>query len=524
MKANTSKTLRLYLIRHGETEWSLSGRHTGRTDLPLTPNGEDEARELGKHLLDIPFAHVLTSPLKRALQTCELAGLDKTPETEPDLAEWDYGDYEGQRSVDILKERPDWNVYRDGCPRGEMPAQVSARTDRLIARLRKLDGNIALFAHGQIGSVLAARWIGLAVADAQHFSLGTASLSIFAFDPHHPAVPVIALWNAVSQEILNTVPSHPVGGTMTTSQRALERWENEGGEIPQFTLSQAKSIAPLTTLAAWQALVAHYPKVRELHLRKLFADDPTRGERMAIEAVGIYFDYSKHRITDETLRLLLQLAEESGLRSRIDAMFRGEKINVTEKRAVLHVALRTPKGQSIFVDGEDVVPRVHAVLGKMADFSTRVRSGEWKGHTGKPIRNVINIGIGGSDLGPVMAYEALRHYSQRDLTFRFVSNIDGTDFAEATRDLDAEETLFIVSSKTFTTLEDQCEHGPRLDPQDVETSRCHCQTFRCGLDQRRGGGQVRHRHGKYVRVLGLGRRAVLDRLGDRPLDDDRHWR
>jgi len=190
-----------------------------------------------------------------------------------------------------------------------------------------------------------------------------------------------------------------------------------------------------------------------LHLRKLFAEDPNRGERMTAEAVGIYLDYSKNRITDETVRLLLQLAEESGLRSRIDAMFRGEKINVTEKRAVLHVALRAPQGQSIIVDGENVVPQVHAVLDKMADFSNRVRSGEWKGHTGKPIRNVINVGIGGSDLGPVMAYEALRHYTQRNLTFRFVSNIDGTDFAEATRDLDAEETLFIISSKTFTTLE-----------------------------------------------------------------------
>ncbi|MEJ2477383.1 MAG: glucose-6-phosphate isomerase [Desulfobacterales bacterium] len=213
------------------------------------------------------------------------------------------------------------------------------------------------------------------------------------------------------------------------------------------------SIPQSTKLAAWQALVAHYPKVRDLHLRKLFADDPKRGERLAAEAVGIYFDYSKHRITDETLRLLLQLAEEAGLRARIDAMFRGEKINVTEKRAVLHVALRSPKGHSIVVDGEDVVPQVHAVLDKMADFSNRVRSGEWKGHTGTPIRNVINIGIGGSDLGPVMAYEALRHYSRRNLTFRFISNIDGTDFAEATRDLNAEETLFIISSKTFTTLE-----------------------------------------------------------------------
>jgi glucose-6-phosphate isomerase len=211
--------------------------------------------------------------------------------------------------------------------------------------------------------------------------------------------------------------------------------------------------AQLTSRAAWKALEAHYPKVRELHLRKLFADDATRGERMAIEAVGIYFDYSKHRVTGETLALLLQLAEESGLRARIDAMFRGDKINVTEKRAVLHIALRAPKGQSIVVDGEDVVPQVHAVLDKMSAFSNRVRSGEWKGHTGKRIRNVINVGIGGSDLGPVMAYEALRHYSQRDMTFRFVSNVDGTDFAEATRDLDAAETLFIISSKTFTTLE-----------------------------------------------------------------------
>jgi glucose-6-phosphate isomerase len=211
--------------------------------------------------------------------------------------------------------------------------------------------------------------------------------------------------------------------------------------------------AQLTTRAAWKALEAHHTKVRELHLRKLFADDATRGERMAAEAVGIYFDYSKHRITDETLTLLLQLAEESGLRARIDAMFRGDKINVTEKRAVLHVALRAPKGESIVLDGEDVVPQVHAVLDKMGAFSTRVRSGEWKGYTGKRIRNVINVGIGGSDLGPVMAYEALRYYSQRDMTFRFVSNVDGTDFAEATRDLDPAETLFIISSKTFTTLE-----------------------------------------------------------------------
>jgi glucose-6-phosphate isomerase len=209
----------------------------------------------------------------------------------------------------------------------------------------------------------------------------------------------------------------------------------------------------LTKLPAWQALETHYTKVREMHLRKLFADDPKRAERMTIEALGICFDYSKHRITGETLRLLLQLAEESGLRACIDAMFRGEKINVTEKRAVLHVALRTPKGQSIIVDGEDVVPPVHAVIDKMADFSCRVRKGEWKGYTGKPIRSIVNIGIGGSDLGPVMAYEALRHYSQRDLNFYFVSNVDGTDFAEAVRDLDPEETLFIISSKTFTTLE-----------------------------------------------------------------------
>jgi len=212
-------------------------------------------------------------------------------------------------------------------------------------------------------------------------------------------------------------------------------------------------VPQLTKRAAWIALESHYSKIKDLHLRKLFADDPQRGERMAVEAVGIYFDYSKHRINGETLTLLMQLAEESGLRNRIEAMFRGEKINVTEKRAVLHTALRAPKGQSIVVDGENVVPHVHAVLEKMAGFSNRVRNGEWKGYTGKRIRNIVNIGIGGSDLGPVMAYEALRQYSQRELTFRFISNIDGTDFAEATHDLDAEETLFIVASKTFTTLE-----------------------------------------------------------------------
>ncbi len=190
-----------------------------------------------------------------------------------------------------------------------------------------------------------------------------------------------------------------------------------------------------------------------MQLRSLFTEDPKRGERLTAEAAGLFLDYSKNRITDETLKLLLQLAEESGLRERINAMFRGEKINVSENRAVLHVALRAPKGESIVVDGEDVVPNVHAVLDKMSDFSNRVRAGEWKGHTGKRIRNVINIGIGGSDLGPVMAYEALRHYSDRSMTFRFVSNVDGTDFAEAVQDLDASETLFIISSKTFTTLE-----------------------------------------------------------------------
>ncbi len=208
-----------------------------------------------------------------------------------------------------------------------------------------------------------------------------------------------------------------------------------------------------TRRPAWKAVSAHYKQIREIHLRKLFADDPKRGERFTAEAVGIFFDYSKNRITDETLKLLLQLAEESGLRDRIDAMFRGEKINVSEKRAVLHVALRAPTGEVIKVDGKDVVPDVHAVLDKMSAFCNRVRSGEWKGHTGKRIRNVINVGIGGSDLGPVMAYEALRHYSQRDMTFRFVSNVDGTDFAEAVYGLDAAETLFIISSKTFTTLE-----------------------------------------------------------------------
>src|SRR5277367_678596 len=204
---------------------------------------------------------------------------------------------------------------------------------------------------------------------------------------------------------------------------------------------------------AWKALQAHYNEIKSRHLKAMFDEDPKRGERLVVEAAGLYFDYSKHRVTEETLRLLLALADEVGLRARIDAMFRGDKINVTEKRAVLHIALRAPRGASIGVDGDDVVPKVHEVLDRMADFSARIRDGSWKGHTGKRIRNIINVGIGGSDLGPVMAYEALRHYSDRNLTVRFVSNVDGTDFAEATRDLDPAETLFIISSKTFTTLE-----------------------------------------------------------------------
>src|SRR5277367_912021 len=217
--------------------------------------------------------------------------------------------------------------------------------------------------------------------------------------------------------------------------------------------AKPKAITPLTKRKAWKALTAHYKKISKIHLRKLFAADPKRGERLTLDAAGMFLDYSKHRINDQTIKLLLQLADESRLRERIHAMFSGEKINITEKRAVLHVALRAPKGSSIIVDGENVVPGVHAVLDKMAGFCDRVRSGVWKGHTGKRIRNVINIGIGGSDLGPVMAYEALKHYSERALTFRFVSNVDGTDFAEAVRDVDPAETLWIVSSKTFTTLE-----------------------------------------------------------------------
>jgi len=213
------------------------------------------------------------------------------------------------------------------------------------------------------------------------------------------------------------------------------------------------SLSALRQRSAWGALERHYRKMADRHLRQLFAEDRERGERFTVEAAGVYLDYSKNRITDETVKLLLQLAEESGLRERIDAMFRGEKINVTENRAVLHVALRTPRGATILHDGENVVPQVHSVLDKMADFANRLRSGAWKGHTGKRIRNVINVGIGGSDLGPVMAYEALRHYNERNMTFRFVSNVDGTDFAEAVRDLDPAETLFIISSKTFTTLE-----------------------------------------------------------------------
>ena len=281
---------------------------------------------------------------------------------------------------------------------------------------------------------------------------------------------------------------------------------------------------PATTGAAWNALAAHQKDVAPLHLRELFAKDAARGERMSAEAAGLYLDYSKHRITDETLPLLVALAKACGLRARIDAMFRGDKINVTEQRAALHVALRAPRDASIVVDGRNVVPDVHAVLDRMTDFANRVRSGTWKGHTGKRIRNVINIGIGGSDLGPVMAYEALKHYSDRAMTFRFVSNVDGTDFAEATRDLDPAETLFVISSKTFTTLETMTNAGSArawaLAGLGGDAAAV-AQAFRRRVDQRREGVGVRHRHRQHVRILGLGRRALLDGLGDRALDDAR---
>jgi glucose-6-phosphate isomerase len=219
------------------------------------------------------------------------------------------------------------------------------------------------------------------------------------------------------------------------------------------SIAKQRTTRPLTKHRAWSALKAHFTKIRHTHLRELFAQNPSRGEQLATSALGIFFDYSKNRVTDKTLKLLLDLARESGMQAHIDAMFRGDKINLTENRAVLHIALRAPKGETILVDGKNVVPDVHAVLDKMSTFSERIRSGAWKGHTDKRIRNIVNIGIGGSDLGPVMAYEALKHYSDRALSFRFVSNVDGTDFAEAVIDLDPSETLFIVSSKTFTTLE-----------------------------------------------------------------------
>ncbi len=223
--------------------------------------------------------------------------------------------------------------------------------------------------------------------------------------------------------------------------------------IPEVSMSTTTSIPPLRERPAWNALEEHYDDIHNRHLRELFAEDETRGERLTAEGAGLFLDYSKNRVTDETLTLLIQLAQESGLAERTEAMFSGERINVSENRSVLHVALRMPKGSTLIVDGVNVVDEVHGVLDRMGAFAERVRSGQWTGHTGKPIRNIVNIGIGGSDLGPVMAYEALRHYSRRDLTFRYVSNVDSTDFVEATRDLDAAETLFIVSSKTFTTLE-----------------------------------------------------------------------
>ena len=256
----------------------------------------------------------------------------------------------------------------------------------------------------------------------------------------------------------------------------------------------------LTLRPAWKALQDHYEQVRQLHLRNLFAEDPQRGERFSVEALGVFLDFSKNRITDETIQLLLKLAVSSRLRERIDAMFAGEKINITEDRAVLHIALRAPKDASIIVDGENVVPKVHGVLEKMATFANQIRTGGWKGYTGKRIRNIINIGIGGSDLGPMMAYEALKHYTDRALTFRFVSNIDGTDVIEATRDLDPAETLFIVCSKTFTTIETLTNaRSARAWCLDALQHEQGCGETFCGcLHQCGRSRKIRHRSCEHV--------------------------
>jgi len=244
MSKPTDTRLCLYLIRHGETNWSLSGQHTGRTDIALTEHGEEEAGALAPPLRDIPFSHVLTSPRQRARQTCDQSGLGAKAEIESDLAEWDYGDYEGLHSDDIYKQRPDWNIFRDGCPHGEMPEQVSARADRLIARLNTLEGNVALFSHGQFGGVLAARWIGLTVAEAAHFPLGTASVSTLCYDPRHKNIAVIALWNwgPISHEIDARFPHTNMIGPLTMKQRAIERWENEGGELQNQHKSRVAEI------------------------------------------------------------------------------------------------------------------------------------------------------------------------------------------------------------------------------------------------------------------------------------------
>jgi len=225
-------SLSLYLIRHGETSWSLTHQHTGRTEIPLTDSGEEQARQMGKRLRGLPFAQVLSSPSRRARKTCALVGLDRTAEIEPDLAEWNYGDYEGARTADIRQGHPDWNIFRDGCPGGESPGQVFDRADRLLTRLRKLEGKVALFSHGQFGCVLAARWIGLPVTEGAHFVLGTASLGVLGYDPDHPTAPIISVWNAFSHEMLKLLSQHPPGDTRTMKERAIQRWETEGGEIP----------------------------------------------------------------------------------------------------------------------------------------------------------------------------------------------------------------------------------------------------------------------------------------------------
>ena len=493
----------VYLARHGETAWTISRRHTGVTDLPLTAPGAAEAVRLAERLAGLTFAAVFPSPLQRAVQACERAGFGSVAEVESDLLEWNYGAYEGRTSADIRVERPDWELFRDGCPGGESPEQVGARADRVIRRVRAIAAGALLFSSGHFLRVFAARWVGLEPGAGRYFQLGTASLSAMGYehDRSEPVIPPLGRDASRTAQDEPTAPAEMKGRTMT-------------------------GVSPLIMRQAWKALAIHYEKIRDLHLRQLFAADATRGERLTRGGgrhLSRLLEESRHRRDPRPARSPGRRVRSARAHRRACSAETRSTSRKTGPSCMSPCAPRAARRSSW--TARTWSPRSTPCSTRWPTSRTACGAARGQGHTGKRIRNVVNIGIGGSDLGPVMAYEALKHYSDRAMTFRFVSNVDGTDFVGGDPRPGSGGNAFhrLVEDLHDAGDDDQRrERAPVVARGARRRRQGGRQALRRRLDERRQGVGVRDRHREHVRILGLGGRTLFDGLGDRPVDDARH--